>query len=211
MRQKSIIIKSKDTKNTIVHFDTTKYSSEYILEIGNLLVKKLCKILYQKEIILETALQIYLTDVENLDQQFVDLYLDFKNQISYNINQLFETFINNNNAEFKNKVIKQHVKYGNINYEKDFETHNETYKELIKIKDNSKKEICDFIINNKDKLYITYFGFKNIIMTMKNKDSPNRNDLLIHLDNVENNNKIYKCRFYIFIYKNLKISLNFYY
>jgi hypothetical protein len=27
----------------------------------------------------------------------------------------------------------------------------------------------------------------------------------------ENNNKIYKCRFYIFIYKNLKISLNFYY
>lgn len=191
MRQKSIIIKSKDTKNTIVHFDTTKYSSEYILEIANLLVKKLCKILYQKEIVLETALQIYLTDVENLDQQFVDLYLDFKNKKSYNINELFTTFISNQNDDFNNKVIKQHVKYGNINYEKDFETHNEYYKELIKIKDNSKKEICEFIINNKDKLYITYFGFKNFIMTMKNKDCPNRNDLLIHLDNVENN--YYKC------------------
>jgi hypothetical protein len=33
----------------------------------------------------------------------------------------------------------------------------------------------------------------------------------INVDFIENNNKIYKCRFYIFIYKNLKISLNFYY
>jgi hypothetical protein len=109
---------------------------------------------------------------------------------------VFNAFLNIKKEEFTNKIIKQHVKYGNINYDKDFDQNCELYDELLRIVNNNKHSlkhslISNFITENKDKLEITYFGLKNFIMTMKNKDIQNRNDLLIHLDNVENN--YYKC------------------
>ena len=194
-RKKSIIVNSKEIKNTFFHFDTTKYSSDTLKEVGDLLVTNLCKIIHKKKILSDVALQVYLTDIENLDSQFVDLYISINiNYTRYTLNDVFNTFLNIKKEEFTNKIIKQHVKYGNINYYKDFDQNCELYDELLRIvnyKDAKQTTICNFIIENKDKLEITYFGLKNFIMTMKNKDIQNRNDLLIHLDNVENN--YYKC------------------
>ena len=176
VRKKEIIFNS-EIKNTFINYDVIKYSIETLKDTGDLLVKSLCKILYNDKDNINKSLQIYLTDIENLESQFVDLYVDVNlEEKNFNLENLFKTFFDGNID--LNKIIKQHVKYGNIN-KKDFKNFN--------LDTEEEKEIINYLIENKDKLVITYYGIKNIIMTMKNKDVKNRNNLLKYLDDVENN------------------------
>lgn len=175
VRKKEIIINSK-IKNTFINYDVTKYSIETLKDTGDLLVKSLCKILYHDENNLLKSLQIYLIDIENLDFHFVDLYIN-TNIIGkeYYLKDIFKILNSKKDEDFLNKIIKQHIKYGNLD------------KEDFKNLNHNEKDIYNYIIENKDNLILTYYGIKNIIMSMKNKDIENRNILLKNLDNVEKN------------------------
>jgi len=146
----------------ITPFDVTDIFDQNGLKINLEIISNLCKVLIRDNKYKNDVMKLYLTEIEKLDEQFVNFIINYKyKNDKFTIDSIFN-IINQNNEELnKGKIIR-------ILFKRGFFDSNEYFHDDI-IFHKIQKEGLEFLEENYSEILLTRLGIENLFYSIDKK------------------------------------------
>jgi hypothetical protein len=153
----------------IIPFDVSDIFDQDGIKINNRIITNLCKILIREDKYKNDIMKLYLTEIEKLDEQFVNFIVNYKYKNNkFTIDSIFNIINQNDEDINKEKIIRILFKRGFFNSSEYFVDHNEYHK--------IKSDGIEYLEVNYKSITMTRLGTENLFYSIdkkfwKNKDN----------------------------------------
>ena len=145
----------------ISSFDITDIFDQGGIKINNGIITNLCKILIKDSKYKNDVMKLYLTEIEKLDEQFVNFIVNYKYKNNkFTIDSIFN-IINQNEELDKEKIIRILFKRGFFDSSEYFDSFNDF--------NNVKKDGLEYLEENYESITLTRLGIENLFYSIDKK------------------------------------------
>lgn len=166
----------------ISSYDLTNILDNHGTLFNKHIITNLSKILIKNKEMKNNIMKLYLTNVEDLQEQFVDFIIEFKyNDKKFTFDTIFTEILRNNDGNYLDieKIFTKLYKRGVFDNDGYFDKLDD-YKKIIN-KDNGLK----YLINNYSNIFLSRLGIENLFYSIDRKDWKNKDEFLIFKIDVE--------------------------